>query len=241
MIRDKILILCNSRSSVNERLETLFKRSLPVDQNIIKSILWRNKYYNVEFDLYIDEITNSLEDWIKEFNSEECEPLRDALAGIIFILPSFSKDTLSLIDAELNKNSSSNDDDDDDDDDKEDEDFFIVCCDSVSNERIPYWDDFTKFEVTTLTTLQERNSDGEYEGIKRVEEIIDVYPWSHSQLRQKSLINEASQHSDSKDNVDMQDIISKLKLAKLEYSKNKDESMALEISEEIAKLISNAI
>ncbi|KAK5778920.1 Irc6p PWA37_001178 [Arxiozyma heterogenica] len=238
MVRDKILILCDNRSSVNEKLETLFKQSLPVDQNIIKSIKWKNKYYDVEFDLYIDELTTSLEDWIKEFNNEEYDILRDVLAGIIFILPFDDKDTLEFIDSELNKNTNC---DDNNFDDKEDEGFFMVCCDPISNEKVPYWNDFTKLEVTTLTVSQERNNDGEYEGIKRIEEIIDVYPWSHSQSRQQALISETSQHLDLKDTIDMQGIISKLKLAKLEYSKNKDESMALEISEEMSKLISDAI
>lgn len=70
MTRDKILILCENRSLINDRLETLFKRVLRIDQNIIRLVQWRNKYNGVEFDLYIDEICTSLEDWIMEFNSE---------------------------------------------------------------------------------------------------------------------------------------------------------------------------
>ena len=240
MTRDKILIVCDNRSLINDRLETLFKRSLPIDQNIIRSVQWRNKYYDVEFDVYIDEIDTSLQDWIMEFNSEQCDALREVLAGVIFILPFNSEGTLNTIASKLRRNNNNKSEEDRAEKD-DDEDFFIVCCDTVSNERYPYWDDFTKIEVTTFTTSQERNKNGEYEGIKRVGEIIDVYPWSHLQLKKKPLLSGAAQNQDLKDNIDMQGVISKLKLAKLEYSKNKDESLALKTSEEIAKLISNAI
>ena len=153
------------------------------------------------------------------------------LAGVIFILPFDGEGILNSIASKLSKNNTKNDEDRKEKDDYED--FFIVCCDTVSKERYPYWDDFTKLEVTTFTTPQERNKDGAYEGIKRVEENIDLYPWSHLQLEKKPAFSESTPVQNLKDIINIQDVISKFILAKLEYSKNKEDLLTLKISEEM--------
>lgn len=226
MKRDKILVLCQNRSQINDQLEILFKQPLPLQDCIVKGIFWENKYYGVEFDLYIDEIEIDLKDWIVEFNSDECEPLRKVVAGIIVILPLEDRVILQLIESYLIHRDSDN----------TDEEQFIVCCDpSLNSRRYPHWDEFTSLEITTLSTSNEKNEYGELEGIPRIQEIIDTYPWTHSTLKQ----NQKQSSSGSSTDIELHHIIAKLQSAKLEFAKNQDENMALEISEEIAKMVSN--
>lgn len=219
MTRGKILILCENKSQVHVALEKLFKQKLTQDSNIIKNIPWENKYYNVEFDLYIDEIDTDLQDWFSEFRSEECQPLREVLAGIIFVLPFDKKENLDHIQSHL----------------EDEDDMFIICSDPVTKTEYPHWEDYsTTLDITTLTDSQDKNEYGELMGILRIQEIIDTYPWTHSEIKQQPT---KPSNQIPNDTIDIQHLMSKLEEAKLKYSQNKDDSMAQELSEEIAKLI----
>lgn len=221
--RDKILVVCHDRSQINNQLEALFGTSIPQDESIIKDIQWENKYYTVSFDLYIDEVEASgIQEWISEFQSVECDPLREVLAGIILILPiDDGKKTLNMIETL-----------------QDCDDTFLICCDTcdivTEND-----DEECSIEITKLSidfSEEERNEFDERVGIYRVQEIIDTYPWTHSKLKRQA----TAQHKDTTNlDIDLQSLINKLQAAKLEYSKSKDDEMALELSEEIAKLITD--
>ncbi|CAL9736703.1 increased recombination centers protein 6 [Monosporozyma servazzii] len=219
MARDKILILCQDRQYVHHSLEKLFKHELPQTSNIIKSIPWENKYYNVKFDLYIDEIDTNLQDWFAEFITEECQPLREVLAGIIFVLPFDKREDLDFIQSHL----------------EDEDDMFLICSDPNAKTEQPHWEEYsTTLDITTLTDSQDKNEYGELMGILRIQEIIDTYPWTHSEIKQQSTI---PSKQDIDDSIEIQHLMSKLEEAKLKYSQNKDDSMAQELSEEIANLI----
>ncbi|CAL9728504.1 increased recombination centers protein 6 [Monosporozyma unispora] len=222
MTRDKVLILCDDRSKINDNLELLFKQPLSLDTNIVKGIPWENKYYTVEFDLYIDEIDTNLTDWIDEFMSDECELLREVLAGIIFVLPLGQKDDLEQIQSHL----------------KSENDMFLICSDPTTESEYPHWEDFTTtLEITTFGNSKARNEYGELMGIPRIQEIIDTYPWTNSELKQDHLESSKPEDTVGDDNIQLHHLLSTLQEAKSKYSENKDDSMAQELCEEIAKLI----
>ncbi|CCD23653.1 Irc6p NDAI_0B06220 [Naumovozyma dairenensis CBS 421] len=219
--------------------------------NIIKNVKWKTKYYEVTIDLFIDQYDDLLE-WIDEYTSDSMIDLRNVVAGIIVIddRPMPQQDLMiykRLNDCVSTTNSFL---------------IFANTSDYVVNDSIDeLYQTLMEYELTSVEVVslnsclvlsdqrgEETNEFGETVGIKRIRELIDVHNWDSSCNIQRpetgtsfdGLLAAPLPEDPGKD-VDLENIIQKLKQAKLHYQTISDKSdadaYAEELSQELARYL----
>lgn len=178
--QNKILVLSHDSHyfSQTQLLKELFQCNT-TSATIVKGQTWENKYYRTSFDLYIDSFT-SLPEWIKDFVTPECEPLRNVIAGIILITDSKSinpQEVLQRLVGFMHPNT------------------FIVLVninEEVEQDEIDElnetWNNGSTNVIEFVNWTKSRatishNEYGERLGLDRVREIIDTHDWLGCELQ----------------------------------------------------------
>lgn len=239
MTRNKILIIfsdkCNNSTKYNKIniIPNIFGKALNEnissnkDDSILKRLIWKTKYYETQFDLYID-VYDVFDEWLNEFKEPACDELRSVLAGLI-IVGNLNEDDIDRLN-DIFKNIINV------------ETFFIWCNTNESMSQETMEEQNTKFaiegsslEIVRLSENTETNEFNGKIGFERIQEVIDTYEWPELA---NSKNNQSIKASKEKDNLDS--VINKLIEAKLHYkSINENDSedadnFAKEIAEEIS-------
>lgn len=174
MTRDKVLVLFNDVEDFNLK-QSIIKQIFGVNysSNILKGLCWKTKYYEVPYDIYIDDC-GDLAEWLEDFSDSSCDELREVLGGVLIIdhknrtldpdlirqlerlcnhIP--TKDTFCIF---FNHN--------EDLSDFELESFEDITVELAANGRV----------VPEIVCLRILNG-GDKAGVDRVKEIIDIHPW----------------------------------------------------------------
>ena len=174
MTRDKVLVLFNNIEDFNLK-QSIIKQIFGVDYSstILKGLYWKTKYYEVPYDIYIDNCQD-LAEWLEDFSDSSCDELREVLGGVIIIdhknrSPNpdliqqlerlcnhiLTEDTFCVF---FNHNEELSD--------FELESFEDITVELAANGRV----------VPEIVCLRSPN-EGDRAGIDRVKEIMDIHPW----------------------------------------------------------------
>lgn len=159
---------CSYRTTLLQDLFNLDAQD--TQKSILKDLRWRTRYYECSFDLYIDEFED-FEEWLTEFNLQEFDELREALAGIIVVAdydPEHQGNDKILQKFANCLGQSS----------------FNVWCNTrvISQEkgldanRILH-EENTEAEMVEIQCDKDINEYGEKLGLERLKEIIDIHEW----------------------------------------------------------------
>lgn len=207
------------------------------EKRILKNLIWRTKYYELEYDLYIDEYED-LEEWLSELERCEYQELRDVLGGIIIVDEFNSMNTnyrklLTQLDSsEFNS-------------------CFKVFCnvqrnmDQVETDKVN--DDFSKqqvdVEVINWHLDDDINEYGEKIGIFRLKENIDTHEWHQCEpvMKITKLDNEFANDTEGDEEQtepDLESILRRLQQARLRFANQElNDADASEMAEEVANEI----
>ncbi|CCE63340.1 hypothetical protein TPHA_0E02480 [Tetrapisispora phaffii CBS 4417] len=263
--RDKLLVLFSNDEEVTKIksfiLQKVFKLDNSILENgynvsILKDLVWENKYYSLNYDLYVDEYDN-IETWIKEYISKECDVLREVLSGIIIIDKFDNKtDTNELL--SISKSLSVN---------KGSENIFNIFIntnmdfedskleeinDSILASEFDHAIEFLKIsysdidENISFVPMDNVTKYGERVGLSRAIDIIDTSDWEgciRVMTKQKTSIKnkEIRQDNDNEEHNNLDLLLKQLHIAREQFnaSQNKIEAekLANDLAEEISKLI----
>lgn len=159
---------CSYRTTLVQDLFDLDAQD--AQENILKDLCWRTRYYECSFDLYIDEFED-FEEWLTEFCLQEFDELREVLAGIIVVAdydPEHEgKDIILQKFANCLGQGS-----------------FNVWCNTkvISEEKgldanYILHEENTEAEMVEIQCEKDINEYGEKLGLKRLKEIIDIHEW----------------------------------------------------------------
>lgn len=188
-MRDKILILNAKPIETNHELVAqLFHLGAHANQpnqdiqvsptqNIIKDITWQNKYYETVLDVYIDVVND---EWLQEFRHVAFDELRACLGGVIVLSDEWTPEWARAMVDSIG------------------DDIFLVWCltNEIKADNEPVEELFHGIEIVPLRSNDRgeepmgdapADSNGESQGIKRVQEIIDNYSWENIRLKDKNL------------------------------------------------------
>lgn len=223
MARDKVLVIVNKGSThgVTTQVEqdvfaTLFGVNRG-DQSIMHDLSWHTKYYDARYDLYIDTHNDSLQQWMLEFNDEQCTELRGALAGVVILHSQYDESVAQMLDTQGIFAIWMNDSEETDQDAIDDINMELAAGDS-------------SLEVVRLDNDNRNNDFGEAVGLARAREIIDTYPWEGMTQHKEPDTSQTPKEQD------MEAIVSLLNNARQRYSslQNSDSTEAKEFAEGMA-------
>ncbi|QLQ80050.1 hypothetical protein HG537_0D00500 [Torulaspora globosa] len=208
-----------------EALERIFGLDSESGQgNIMKNLTWKTKYYQLQYDLYVDEFED-LANWLDELNESHCELLRSVLAGVVVVKRFDPTSTAELRQfCEI----------------KSPDSFLVWCNTNPADEETLDRANSTiastnaNAEMVNWHCTGSINEYGEKVGVARLREIIDTHEWA--EIRTAASSSAAPQ---LKDNLTA--VVSKLQKARQQYQglENQDEasSFAAAVAEEIAELL----
>lgn len=156
-------------------------RPSEAQNNIVKDLHWRTKYYERPYDLFIDEFED-FEEWLAEFCSPDYDELREVLEGIIVITDYDLKNPLSDRTLQKYANSAGRGS-------------FVVWCNTKTNDEQEYLsanrimcNENPEAEMVTLHCDQDVNEYGERLGLMRLKEVIDIHEWDGVLTSSRQLI-----------------------------------------------------
>lgn len=225
-----LVVMATKNDNVKDNiLKKIFK--VEAGNSIYKSLTWKNKYYSVDYDLYVDDC-ESLIQWLDEVNSDEYTELRELLTGIIMI-QDFAQD-----DKKFNANLKELIDNCPQD---------IVVAGihigkpvDVVKKNIDYSVSNLNFELCNVNdTIGE---DNEKTGLDRVIEIMDTHSWPGCNMK----LSQQEDHQQSRKEADLEHLIHKLQEAKLHYEHlvrdaDADQDEALDYAQQIAEEIAREL
>lgn len=232
LIKNKVLLVFSSDWTAKDGkarttfVEELFRDDVGLNdtQSIVKDVTWRNKYYKVKLDIYIDEYSESFVNWFQEFSSEQYYELHEVLAGIIIV---DNDPIISKVLPNLNVPG---------------ENIFLTWCyvnvSESHDEMLGDWECINFSKVSDAVSGQE--------GIDRLQEIIDLHDWSSGNVPMEmlNLRNDMNQQSDEFHSLDIEALLQQIKQAKERYRDlhrkgkiEEAEMLANEVSEEYARHI----
>lgn len=207
MTRDKVLVLVDrdeahgvSHETQTRLLSELFSLS-DASQSIVHGNTWRTKYYDAPYDLYVDTHAGTLQEWLGEFNGEQCRELRDALAGVVIVGGSWDASAAATLPTE---------------------DMFalwIDCTGELNETEIDEANAMLSTSGSTLEVVQltaegsEANEFGEAVGLARAREVIDTHPWQGMVRRDSNQLNTSHDR-----NEDIGALVSLLNEARQRYA-----------------------
>ncbi|CAI1974548.1 hypothetical protein SEUBUCD646_0F01060 [Saccharomyces eubayanus] len=231
--QNKILVLSHDSHifSQTQLLKDLFHYNT-TSATIVKSQTWENKYYKTSFDLYIDSFA-SLPEWMKDFVTPECEPLRNVMAGIILLTDNKlinPQEFLQPLLGVLHPNT------------------FIVVVninEEVEQDEIDglneAWNNGFTNVIEFINWTKSRatighNEYGERLGLDRIHEIIDTHDWLNCELQPIATRVEEPAYD-----MPLEQLITNLQSARLRYKSmgNNDEAdvFANEMANELSKYL----
>lgn len=218
--KNKILIVLPSDSDLDHKaiVFKLFGIKVGEDDRIVKNLVWKTKYYEVCFDLYIDEYVK-WQLWFREFSSEEFSDLRNVLAGLVVVnqySPDFHPISCGLEEAFvvwINTDSKVSQD----------------ALDEVNDQLLAQYQE-TTVEVLNLHAKETTNNYGEKISCERFRELIDTCRWKNCQMKLQ-----ANQDSATSSDVPLELVIHKMQQARIRHQNlDLDEQEAMQIAEEVA-------
>lgn len=231
--RNKVLIAFDSTAgdlspSRSELLERIF--GLDADraqESIVKDLTWRTKYYQCQYDLYVDEFED-IKSWLTDLNTPDCEELRAVLAGVILVTH-YDPTRTALLDQFSGVKC---------------QDSFLVWCNTSQaiDEEMTDCANSTmssgnvNAEMVNLQCSKGTNEYGEKTGLARLKEIIDTYEWAN--LGPATVSQET--HPPTTDNLEA--VVAKLQRARAHYQSlpegdDNASSLAAALAEEISELL----
>lgn len=223
-------------------LSTVFDENITdtnIEERIFKNLIWKNKYYNITYDLYIDEF-ESLDEWLSELHKQEYDELREVLSGIIIVSDyQFQLQEGPEILRKINECNG--------------KDSFLIWCnikedaeqedaDRINTLLIEEQLNTAIVEISNWHCKRDVNEFDEKLGVPRIKEIIDTHQWkdcdSVMELHKKpaTLPNVQFEKEDLGDNLEV--LLKKLQEARLRYqNQEKNNENAIKISSEIAEEI----
>lgn len=242
--RNKILIAFESSAvqhtrGTREVLEQIFGlKDEELQQNIVKNLTWKTKYYECQYDLYIDEFKD-LGSWLRDLDGSEYEELRAVLAGVILV-KSFNRDEHRALLSQFAGIQSQGS--------------FLIWCNSsreldeetIDSANSSLWASNASAEMVDWHCRRNVNEYGEKAGLDRLKEIIDTYEWTkRDTINERDTIDtmlpdEVESNQTMTDNLEA--VVSKLQKARqrfqnMEGRDNQSSSFALAMAEEIAELL----
>lgn len=220
--KNKILITFgNDNTSFQRQLVSqLFGININDGDMIVKDLVWKTKYYRVEFDLYIDTYDN-FSSWFQEFLSEEFAALREVLAGVV-VVDQYNTAT------QLNS--------------QELQDTFVVWVNTdsrVDQELVDQINDQllqiegNTIELVNLHSTGDTNEYGEKIGIPRFKEIMDTCSWKNCNMDYLTTNNTANP---TNPDVSLELLFQRMQRARLKHANNEmDNREAMQIAQEIAE------
>ncbi|CAR31070.1 hypothetical protein ZYGR_0P03760 [Zygosaccharomyces rouxii] len=218
--KNKILVTFGDGDSIHQRelISQLFGIDIGIGDRIVKGLVWKTKYYRVEFDLYIDDY-NDFSSWFQEFASEEFAALREAMAGLVVVdqyEPTKPLNPLGL------------------------QDTFVVWVNTDSkvgqdqvdeiNDKLFQTEEST-VELVNLHSNEDTNEYGEKIGIPRFKEIVDTCSWKNCDMDYLT-----STSSTTNPEVSLELIVQRMQHARLKHANSEmDNDEALQIAQEIAE------
>ncbi|QLL33059.1 hypothetical protein HG536_0D05800 [Torulaspora globosa] len=240
--RNKVLIAFETGAGEGnvgrtEALERIFGLDADKAQdNIVKNLTWSTKYYQSQYDLYVDEFED-VSDWLKELNGAHCEELRAALAGVI-VMKSFDPEDQTST-AVLEQFSSI-----------QGAGSFLVWCNTsqvvgegtLDRANSTMARSNANAEMVSWHCSRSMNEYGEKVGPARIREIIDTHEWANTHTAATS--NPALPQFEERQPLrtdNLAAVVNKLQKARQQYQSLDDDgeasSFAAAIAEEIAELL----
>lgn len=214
-----------------------------IEGRIFKNLFWKNKYYDITYDLYIDEF-ESLEEWLSELHKEEYDELREVLAGIIIVsdYQLRSQEDQQLL-RKINECNG--------------KDSFLIWCnieedakqedaDRINNILVEEHLSPAIVEISNWHCKKDVNEFDEKLGVSRIKEIIDTHQWKNCdsvmELHRKLTVLPNVQFDEEESSNNLEYLLEKLQEARLRYqSQDKNDEdiikFSSEIAEEIAKFL----
>ncbi|CCC70959.1 hypothetical protein NCAS_0G00720 [Naumovozyma castellii] len=241
--QNKILVVFN-KNRIPQTLQREFLQrtfDLPIENDssdsIIKGIIWKNKYFELQLDLYIDEFED-FEEFVYEYCLDEMSELRSVIAGIIIIDDTYHFEDNKLVN-KLQTDSGS-----------ETSSSFMVIGNfegDYEEEDIAQW----RFPSESMTNDEdiiaeyvpldkhfrmEKNSLGDKVGVPGIKEKLDLHEWNPNCNIQK-LDQIQPTHPPSNMDVDISAIINQLRDARINFQTHKDQEEAKSIATALAESI----
>ncbi|AET38296.1 Irc6p Ecym_2580 [Eremothecium cymbalariae DBVPG len=233
--RNKLLLLDPANSVKHEDVvKYMIGEQVGIIGSIIKGVKWKTKYYEVDFDIYVDSY-NELQEWVKEFKSDEYTDLREILAGIILLF-----DNSTSIDVFNNMIESL----------KLQNERILVACNisdkNIEEDQLEALNNKLLGSGITVVNWSEEgvNSYGEKIGKDRMRELLDIHKWddislcSNNNTGVEQALPESLQCDES---MPLESVISKMKEARERYiqmgDKEAAEDYALALSQELTEIL----
>lgn len=231
--RNKVLIAFETGPgetiSRREVLERIFGLDAEKAQDkIVKNLTWRTKYYQSQYDLYVDEFED-LANWLEELNGPHCEELRAVLAGVI-VVKSFDPEDPVVLEQFAGIQCP---------------DSFLVWCNTSqadeetidrANSAIACTN--ANAEMVNWHCNGSVNEYGEKVGVARVREIIDTHEWTNAS---KAVSSNPGPQLEEPLQDNLAEVVNKLQKARLRYQGLEDEDEASSFAEAVAEEISQLL
>lgn len=221
--KNKILVTFGNSDNNYQRelVSQLFGIKINDGDRIVKNLVWKTKYYGVEYDLYIDDY-DDFSSWFQEFTGEEFAVLREALAGLVVVDPydpATQLNTLGL------------------------QDTFVVWINTDSkidqeqvdeiNDQLLQIEDDT-IELVNLHSNKDTNEYGEKIGVPRFKEIVDTCPWKNCNM--DYLTTPSNFANPANPQISLESLVQRMQHARLKHADSEmDNDEAMQIAQEIAE------
>ena len=214
MENHKVLVVFPESLGSKEKvsfMSTVFQEQYDELRPIIKSVQWKNKYYSIKLDLYVDEY-ETLESWIEEFSEEECIELKEVISGIIIVFNDNHKVAIDSISGIIEKMPNT-----------DVAKFYIGCnfdSDIIEEQEInDINNDVMAYGLEVVNWFDASQKSGERTGSERIKEILDVHPWSNPHAAETNTPEQTIDSYDSnKDNTTHFDaLLNRLQDARAKY------------------------
>lgn len=218
--KNKILVLFQGDDELDQNglISQLFNAEIGQGDRILKDLVWKTKYYEVCYDLYIDQYVDWNE-WLREFTDEEYADLREVLAGLVVVSkynPELELSSCGLKDA------------------------FVIWVNYDStvgqnaldevNDALLVQNQEVTVEVVNLHCEKATNDYSEKIGLERFKEIVDTCGWKNCCMRLQKH-NAAVPNSE----LSLEQVMQKMQHARLRHqSSDLDDHEAMQIAEELA-------
>ncbi|SCU95481.1 LADA_0G15852g1_1 [Lachancea dasiensis] len=230
-----LIVFSNEVLNREDILMNIFNVSVDPSRQIHRDVHWSNKYFTVNFDIYIDEF-DYLDEWVNEFCCAEFDDLRQALAGCILIMPCKDRNTgndgnlykLAL----LGKCKGW------------DEKFAIILATDLNVDedvrcRLEQGLLETGVELTSVTGSDTEKEYGETFGIQRIKEVIDTFEWPPEMIKRRDQTAGKLTKFLEEPAFPLEDIMSQLQQARAKYLKmnpgEERDNFAHEMADELGR------